>query len=184
VLDWLAMRNLSLLVLFAVALLLPLRNAFAQELTKPDVPEKLAAPDSDVLVLQVHATGSQVYICQPGPDSKLAWILKAPEADLLDSKGTTIGKHFAGPTWKHNDGSEVVGKVVTRQDSPDADSIPWLLLTVASHSGDGILTAVTTIQRIHTKGGQPPASGCDTPHRGSETKVAYSADYYFYRPAN
>jgi hypothetical protein len=178
------MRTLFSVVLFVVVLLLPLRNTVAQQLTKPEVPEKLAAPDSEVLVLQVHATGSQVYICQAGPDSKLAWTLKAPEAELFDAKGTAVGKHFAGPTWKLNDGSEVVGKVVARQDSPDADSIPWLLLTAANHSGDGVLTAVTTIQRIHTKGGQPPASGCDTPHRSSETKVAYSADYYFYRPAN
>jgi Protein of unknown function (DUF3455) len=184
VLNWLVMRNLLAVVLLALVLLLPFQNTVAQQLTKPDVPEKLAPPDSDVLVLQAHATGFQVYICQAGSDSKLAWILKGPEADLFDSKGIVIGKHFVGPTWKHNDGSEVVGKVVAREDSPDADSIPWLLLTATNHSGDGILTAVTTIQRLHTKGGQPPASGCDTPHRSTETKVAYSADYYFYRPAN
>src|SRR5271170_4478780 len=111
------MRNLFPVVLFAVLLLLPFQNTVAQQLTRPEVPDKLAAPDSEVLVLQVHATGSQVYICQPGPDSKLAWILKAPEADLFDSKGTAVGKHFGGPTWKHNDGSEVVGKVMARQDS-------------------------------------------------------------------
>jgi hypothetical protein len=182
VLHWLAMRNFLPVVLFALSL--PLQSTVAQQIAKPEVPEKLAAPESEVLVLQAHATGSQVYICQPGPDSKLAWILKAPEADLFDSKGTVIGKHFGGPTWKHNDGSEVVGKVVARQDSPDADSIAWLLLTAANHSGDGILSGVTTIQRLHTKGGQPSASGCDVPHRNTETKVAYSADYYFYRPAN
>jgi hypothetical protein len=166
------------------AFLFSAQSAVAQQMDKPDVPDKLAAPESEVLVLQAHATGSQIYVCQPGPDSKLAWILKAPEANLFDSKGTPIGKHFAGPAWKHNDGSEVVGKVVARQDSPDGDSIPWLLLTAANHSGDGVFSGVTTIQRIHTKGGQPPASGCDTPHRNTETKVDYSADYYFYRPAN
>jgi len=176
------MRNFLLVVPFV--LLFPFQPSVAQQMAKPEVPEKLAAPESEVLVLQAHATGSQVYICQAGPDAKLAWILKAPEADLVDSKGTPIGKHFGGPTWKHNDGSEVVGKVVARQDSPDADSIPWLLLTAANHSGDGILSGVTTIQRIHTKGGQPPTSGCDTPHRSTETKIPYSADYYFYRPAN
>jgi hypothetical protein len=176
------MRNFLPVVFFAS--LFPFQSAIAQQLTKPDVPEKLAAPESEVLVLQAHATGSQIYVCQPGPDSKLAWILKAPEANLFDANEKQIGKHFGGPTWKHNDGSEVVGKVVARQDSPDADSIPWLLLTAANHSGDGVLSGVTTIQRIHTKGGQAPASGCDTPHRNTETKVDYSADYYFYRPAN
>jgi Protein of unknown function (DUF3455) len=176
------MRNFLPLALFAA--LFPVQSAVAQQMAKPDVPEKLAAPESEVLVLQAHATGSQIYICQPGSDGKLAWILKAPEANLFNSKGTQIGKHFGGPTWKHNDGSEVIGKVVERADSPDGDSIPWLLLTAANHSGDGILSGVTTIQRIHTKGGQAPTSGCDVPHRSSEVKVDYSADYYFYRPAN
>jgi hypothetical protein len=95
-----------------------------------------------------------------------------------------IAKHYAGPTWKHHDGSEVVGKVAARLDSPDANSIPWLLLTAASHSGSGVFATVTSIQRLHTKGGQPPQSGCDDSHRDAETKSAYSADYYFYAPIN
>ena len=35
---------------------------------------------------------------------------------------------------------------------------PWLLLTATNHSGTGMLAGVSTIQRIHTKGGQPPAT--------------------------
>jgi Protein of unknown function (DUF3455) len=177
------MRKLLLLSLLA---LLSVRGASAQQLTRPDVPEKLAAPASEKLILQTHATGDQIYVCKPGPDpdQKLAWILKAPDAQLFDAQKAVIAKHFAGPTWKHNDGSEVVGKVATRLDSPDADSIPWLLLTAASHSGDGVFSKVTSIQRLHTKGGQPPQSGCDDAHRNAEAKSAYSADYYFYAASN
>jgi Protein of unknown function (DUF3455) len=177
------MRRVSLLFL-ALALLLPIQNAAARQLARPEVPEKLAAPISEKAILQAHATGSQIYVCQAGPDQKLSWILKGPEAELFDSQNKVIGKHFVGPTWKLNDGSEATGKVAVRQDSPEADSIPWLLLTVTSHSGTGSLATVTFIQRIHTKGGQPPASGCDDSHRGAETKAAYSADYYFYAPAH
>jgi len=174
-----AMHNFfSLLLLFSFLL------TGAQHMPKPDVPEKLAAPAAERLVLQVHATGSQVYVCQAGADQKLAWTLKGPEAELFDAANKSIGKHYAGPTWKHNDGSEVVGKVAARQDAPDTHDIPWLLLTAASHAGTGVLANVTSIQRIHTKGGQPPASGCDDLHRGTETKSAYSADYYFYAPAH
>jgi hypothetical protein len=169
---------------FLLILLVPFQMAVAQQPSRPEVPEKLAAPASENLVLQAHATGSQVYVCQMGTDQKLAWILKAPEAELLDSSGAVIGKHYAGPTWKHADGSEVVGKVIAKQDAPDAKAIPWLLLAAASHAGDGVLAGVTSIQRIHTKGGQPPPSGCDDAHRGAETKAAYSADYYFYAPAH
>jgi hypothetical protein len=156
-----------------------------QQATLPDVPEKLAAPATEEVILRVHATGSQIYACQAGSDQKPAWTLKAPEAELFDADGKNIGRHYAGPTWKHNDGSEVTGKVAARQDSLDAAAIPWLLLTAAGHAGSGILSRVTTIQRIHTKGGQPPAAaGCDDSHRGDESKSAYSADYYFYAPAH
>jgi hypothetical protein len=151
--------------------------------TRPEVPEKLAAPGTEEVILQAHASGSQIYVCQAGSDQKLAWVFKAPEAELFDAGGKSIGRHYAGPTWKHNDGSEVTGKMAARQDAPEPDAIPWLLLTATGHSGNGILTRVTTIQRIHTKGGPPPkADGCDDSHRGAETKSAYSADYYFYAP--
>lgn len=156
----------------------------AQSVSRPEVPEKLSAPAGENVVLQAHATGFQVYVCQAGTDRKLAWILKAPEAELFDASGKSIGKHYAGPTWKHVDGSEVVGKVIAKQDSPEAGAIPWLLLTAASHSGNGILTNVSSIQRIHSHGGQPPASGCDDAHSGAQTKSTYSADYYFYSLKN
>lgn len=151
--------------------------------TPTDVPEKLKVPADERLVLSAHGDGSQIYVCQAGSDQNLEWVLKAPEADLRDASGAIIGTHFAGPTWKHKDGSEVTGKMVARQDSRDADSIPWLLLTATGHSGSGVFARVTTIQRLHTKGGQPPKTGCDAAHRGDELKRAYSADYYFYAPA-
>jgi hypothetical protein len=177
------MYKLFFLSFVAVASIEP---AAAQQLARPDASEKLSPPTSETLILQAHATGDQVYVCKSGLDSdqKLAWILKAPDAQLFDAQNKVIAKHYAGPTWKHNDGSEVVGKVTARLDSPDANAIPWLLLTAASHSGSGTLSKVTFIQRLHTKGGQPPSSGCDDAHRNAETKSAYSADYYFYAPAN
>ena len=38
-------------------------------------------------------------------------------------------------------------------------------------------------QRIHTKGGQAPAGGCDSSKLNTEKKISYTADYYFYAPA-
>jgi len=153
------------------------------QISPPEVPDSIKAPAGEKIVLQVHATGSQIYVCQVSADQKFSWTLKAPEAELTDANGKKVGTHYAGPTWKHTDGSEVVGKVVNRVDAPEAGSIPWLLLTATGHSGTGILSRVTTIQRIHTKGGQAPA-GCDEAHRGNEIKVPYAADYYFYAPGS
>jgi hypothetical protein len=156
--------------------------ASGQQITRPEVPDNIKAPAGEEIVLQVHATGSQVYVCQVSADQKFSWTLKGPEAELTDGQDKTIGTHYAGPTWKHADGSDVVGKLVARADAPEAGAIPWLLLSASGHAGNGILSRVTSIQRIRTKGGQPPNS-CDESHRGTEVEVPYSADYYFYAPA-
>ena len=149
-----------------------------------DVPDKIKAPAGEIVILQTHATGSQIYVCSQGADQKYGWTLKAPEAELQDQQGAVIGRHYAGPTWKHNDGSEVTGKMAARADSPDAGSIPWLLVAATGHSGSGVLSSVTNIQRVHTKGGQPPASAeCNAAKEKTEVKSSYTADYYFYAPA-
>lgn len=160
-------------------------TATAQSTSRPSVPDEIKAPSGEEIVLVAHASGSQIYTCTTATDGAYAWKLKAPEAELRDSRGALIGHHSAGPTWKHNDGSEVTGKMAAKSDSPEKDSIPWLLVTATAHSGNGILTRVTTIQRIHTKGGQPPAStDCTAATQGTEAKSPYTADYYFYAPAN
>jgi hypothetical protein len=159
-------------------------GAIAQSVTRPDVPDKIKVSPAEEIVLLAHASGSQIYVCQPGTDGKPSWTLKAPEAELRDQQGAVIGRHYAGPTWKDNDGSEVTGKTAARVDSPDSDSIPWLLLTATGHSGNGVLTRVTSIQRIHTKDGLPPPSAdCNAAKLNSEVKSSYTADYYFYAPA-
>ena len=151
----------------------------------PDVPDAIAVPAGLEPVLFVRAKGSQIYACQAGADGKFSWTLKGPEAELKDRNDKVIGQHIAGPTWKLKDGSEVTGKAVAHVDSLDEDSIPWLLVNVESHAGkSGRLTNVTTIQRVHTHGGKPGNDACDESHKGAETKRDYTADYYFYAPAN
>lgn len=148
----------------------------------PDVPDAIAAPTTEQVVLFAHASGSQIYTCAAGAEGKFGWALKAPDAELRDRKDKVIGHHGAGPSWKLTDGSEVTGKAAAHVDSLDPDSIPWLLVNVVSHSGKGALDAVTTIQRVHTHGGKAAADGCDAGHKDAETKSSYTADYYFYAP--
>ena len=157
--------------------------ANAQKEPPPVVPEAIQAPHAEEVVLLAHASGAQIYMCRAGADGKFVWALKAPEAELMDGKNKVIGSHFAGPSWQLKDGSAVTGKASAQAPSPDPDSIPWLLVNVVSHSGNGLLANVTTIQRVHTRGGKPPAAGCDASHRDTETKSRYTADYYFYAPA-
>lgn len=143
------------------------------------VPSQLQPPAGEQLLLQVHAKGDQVYTCKDDA-AQFAWALKAPDAQLFDKDGKPFGKHFAGPSWEASDGSRVTGKAVANVPSPDADSIPWLLVNIVGHEGSGVLSRATSIQRINTKGGKAPASGCDAAHAGAEVRVPYSADYLFY----
>lgn len=160
-------------------------HASGQALPSPDVPDKIKAPANEAVVLMAHGSGAQIYVCQAGADGKPAWSLKAPEAELRDSQGGVIGHHSAGPTWKDKDGSEITGKATARVNAPESASIQWLLVTITEHSGKkGILSHVTSVQRINTQGGMPPADAdCNTPKLNSEVKSPYSADYYFYAPA-
>ncbi len=145
------------------------------------VPQQLQPPANEQLLFQVHAKGDQVYACKADVE-QYAWILKAPDAQLFDKNGKPFGRHFAGPSWEANDGSRVAGQAVANAPSPDAISIPWLLVKIVSHDGSGVLSRATSIQRLNTKGGKAPSSGCDEPHAGQELRVPYSADYLFYAP--
>jgi hypothetical protein len=177
-------QSVSALAFSLIVLMFGLPRVSAQKDSAPDVPDTIQAPAGEEVVLFAHATGSQIYTCQSGAAGRFSWTLKAPQAELHDRNDKVIGQHSAGPTWKLKDGSEVTGKLAAQVDSLDADSIPWLVVKADSHAGKGLLMNVTTIQRVHTHGGKPPAEGCDASHRDAVTKSSYSADYYFYAPVH
>ena len=147
------------------------------------IPEALRPPAGQVLALEAHATGVQIYECKAAKDdpSQFSWTLKAPEANLKDPSGKPVGKHYAGPTWEASDGSKVMGEMVAKSDAPVAGAIPWLLLRAKSTSGSGIFSSIASIQRLKTSGGAAPAIGCDSSQSGKESRVPYSAVYRFYK---
>jgi hypothetical protein len=174
------MRQSNLVLQFA-ALFVTANAVLSFSTSAQQTPPQLQPPAGEQLLIQVLAKGDQVYICKGGA-TEFSWGLKAPDAQLFDKDGKPFGKHFAGPSWEANDGSRVTGKAVANVPSPDADSIPWLLVNVVSHEGSGVLARATSIQRLNTKGGKAPASGCDSAHASQEVRVPYSADYLFYAP--
>jgi len=149
--------------------------------SETDVPENLTPPGNVKLVFRGHATGVQIYICQGSAsgNGSESWVLSAPEAKLTDDTGKQIATHSAGPSWQATDGSEVKGKALA-QATPDTESIPWLLIGAIEHKGSGMMSPITHIQRLHTKGGKAPAGGCDTQELGKKVSIPYTADYYFY----
>ncbi|MBR0777149.1 DUF3455 domain-containing protein [Bradyrhizobium diazoefficiens] len=138
------------------------------------LPDAVAAP-GEAFVLSVHAEGAQVYECKFAADGKLAWAFREPIATLL-SEGKTIGRHYAGPNWELADGSAITGKAIGNAPGATGADIPWLKLDVVSRRGSGVLTPVTTVQRINTNGGKLDGA-CN---KAGEFKSApYSADYVF-----
>jgi len=139
-----------------------------------ELPGAIAAP-GETIVLSVHAEGAQVYECKAGTDGKLSWLFREPIATLM-ADGKTVGRHYAGPNWEDADGSAVTGKAAGNAPGATANDIAWLKLDVIAHRGNGVLTPVTTVQRINTSGGQLTGA-CD---KVGDTKSApYSADYVF-----
>jgi hypothetical protein len=50
-----------------------------------------------------------------------------------------------------------------------------------STSGSGLLGDVLHVQRLSTRGGLAPVTGCASPaDAGKEVRVPYSANYFFY----
>ena len=160
----------------AVALLLLSGSLISAKAAETPLPAAIAAP-GETVVLSVHAEGAQVYECKLGADGKLGWAFREPIATLL-ADGKTIGHHYVGPSWEHSDGSAVVGKAVGNAPGATQSDIPWLKLEVVAQRGSGILSGVTTVQRINTIGGKLEGP-CDK--AGTFRSAPYSADYVFLR---
>jgi hypothetical protein len=164
---------------------LPILVAACASVQKPaptvKVPDKLKPPANESLAMIVPAKGVQIYECRAKKDQPGAyeWAFIAPEADLFDTNGRKIGRHYAGPHWESNDGSKIAGTVKERADAPQADAIPWLLLVTKSVGSQGSFSKITSIQRVNTVGGIAAKTGCSQSTVGTTARIPYTADYYF-----
>ena len=168
-----------------IACSLPLLVAACASLQGPtptvNVQDKLKPLASESLAMIVSAKGVQIYECRARKDpAAYEWAFVAPEADLFDTSGKKIGRHYAGPHWESTDGSKVAGTVKERADAPLANAIPWLLLTAKSVGPAGSFSKITSIQRVNTVGGVAPREVCSQTVVGTPARINYTADYYFF----
>jgi hypothetical protein len=137
-------------------------------------------PPGARVFLQARGEGFQIYTCAATPTGP-KWTLKAPDAKLLDASGKVIGTHFAGPTWKLSDGSQVQGELIASKPSPESDSIPWLLLRAKAETATASFRSIAVVRRTETRGGVAPASGCENQSDLDKTaRIPYTATYTFY----
>lgn len=166
----------SSLALLAAACAAPLHKSALE------VPERLKPGAYESLAFTTPAKGVQIYECRASKNApgSYEWAFVAPEADLMDTNGKRIGRHYAGPVWEAADGSKVQGAVQARADAPAANAIPWLLLGAKSIGPEGAFSKVTRIQRLNTSGGVAPSTGCSYATAGTAARVSYTADYYLF----
>lgn len=137
----------------------------------------IEAPAGEIPLMTVAAQGVQIYECSAKPGAPLAWTFVVPRADLFDANGRQVGHHGAGPSWQHQDGSGFVASLRSPAESQRPGTIPWLLLAARPQGTDSAFARVTSVQRLNTRGGQPPSAGCPSANQGARVQVAYSADY-------
>jgi hypothetical protein len=124
--------------------------------------------------------GTQVYRCESNAGAP-SWQLLGPDAHMYDAAGKAVARHFYGPTWQANDGSEIKGTVLAANASPAGPrNAPWLVLSAVSEGGNGIFAQIMTVTRTDTRGGGTPAQACTQANQGTTEKVPYSARYTFF----
>lgn len=146
------------------------------------VPQALAPQGQQKLLETIAARGAQVYECRADASAPggAQWVFVAPEAELFDAAGRSVGTHYRGPHWEATDGSKVVGAVLARSDAPQAGAIPWLLLSAKTVGGEGRFARVSSVQRVNTHGGGTPARACAAASVGATERVPYTADYLMF----
>jgi len=129
-----------------------------------------------------------------GQDVQIITHFQSP--DTNPNKNAPSPIPFGSATWQSSfDSSKVWAQVLNNNvlpagpenpSCPNTGAIPCLLLqSIGSQqgpTGGNLLTPVTFVQRLNTKGGAAPAEGCSVASDvGKQTLVPYSADYFFYK---
>jgi uncharacterized protein DUF3455 len=171
--------------------------AHAQTVTPPAVPPGLEVPAPSEAFLLGRGVGTQNYECQPTDSlGRVGWVLFTPEATLFDDQGGQLTTHFFSPnpdengvvraTWQDSRDTSTIWAKATASATVDPNSIAWVKLQVVGTrpgpTGGDALTVTTFVQRLNTRGGLAPATGCDVlPDVGHRAFVPYTADYFFYK---
>jgi hypothetical protein len=139
-----------------------------------------AAAAAPPLAQEYTGRGTQVYRCEANGAAP-SWQLLGPDAHMYDSSGKIVARHFYGPSWQANDGSEITGKVLVANASPKGPgNAPWLVLRIISEHGQGMFARVRAVTRTDTEGGGTPSQACTAANQGVTVKMPYSARYVFF----
>lgn len=142
----------------------------------------LRASAEEEPAFMLSASGTNLFQCMQRADAPNAysWSFVAPNLTLFEG-ARTAGSHSAASRFDSvSDRTSVFTQLRATQPG-GADNMPWAKMRAVPAGESGMFAGVTTIQRVNTSGGVAPANGCDAATAGNETRVNFSADYYFYK---
>ena len=133
---------------------------------------------------RLRASGVQVYECRAlltNPD-RFAWQFVAPDVTLTDpTTGGDTAVLRSVDLWNSLTDRSSVSAVLRATQSAGTTNLPWTYMRAIPASPDGMFAGVTSIQRVNTSGGAAPPTGCAADTAGSELRVPFTAEYYFYK---
>ena len=173
------MGNRTLLSAAALALALPAAAAISEP---AGIGAGLRAPANEEAVFMLTGNGAYVYECRQSllDPNVYEWSFVVPDAMLYDGSRSVARHATVGLFEALTDRSSLSG-VVRASQAGGGSNLPWLSMRAQPLSADGIFAGVTSVQRVNTAGGSAPTTGCGPGNAGGETRVAYRADYYFYK---
>ena len=165
--------------LVATALLLAALPAAAAP-NPPAVPAPLQPSAAEEPAFMLRGQGVHVYECRPNASGGFQWVFTNPDVTLSDETADRATEVMPNTFEAATDRSTVSGRVRAVA-AADSDNLPWMLLSARSTADGGLFSGVTSVQRVNTSGGVAPRGGCGEYTAGTEARVAFSADYYFYK---
>jgi uncharacterized protein DUF3455 len=143
---------------------------------------RLRASADEEPSFMLSGKGEQVFECRPriADPNAFDWIFVRPDATLYDGSNS-VGRLASANVWEAASDRTSVSGFVRATQPAGSGSLPWAIMRAWPSGDTGMFAGVTSIQRVNTNGGIAPATGCDDSHAGNEARVAFSADYYFYK---
>jgi len=170
---------LALLLAGAGTMAYAASSSFSQD----SLPSAIKVPEGNKVAWETVGTGEITYECREKVNAagQTEWVFAGPKAQLKDRTGKQVGNYYGPPaTWEAMDGSKVTATQLAVAPAGDGN-LPYQLVKANPAMGDGSMTGVTYIQRVALKGGVAPKTGCTAASKGETMKVAYQADYIFWK---
>jgi Protein of unknown function (DUF3455) len=151
--------------------------------TQAALPAVVQVPAGHRVALESVGAGDIAYECREKASAagQYEWVFAGPMAELTDRQGRSIGR-YAGPpaTWTASDGSAITGTQLAVAPAGEGN-IPLQLVKANPATGQGVMSGISHIQRVATRGGVAPTLTCDAAGKGKREVVKYQADYIFWK---